>query len=113
MAGDIKEMNDILFDTLRGLKSNSVDPDKARAIVNVSQTILNSAKVLLDHKRLTGSKDNIPLLNEEQSISHVEDKPKTIQHTIASPIKALDQAEEELLDRIAPVARVHKGSRYK
>ena len=64
MKNKIEDLRDHLFETLEALK----DPDKpmeierARAIANVAQVIVNSAKVEVDFIKATGSKgsDFIP-----------------------------------------------------
>lgn len=52
MSNDITELREHLFDTLRGLKSGSVDIDKARAVSDVAKTIIDSAKVEVDFMRV-------------------------------------------------------------
>lgn len=64
MANDIIELNGVLFDTLRKLQANKIDPDQAKAITGVAQTIINSAKVQSDHQKLVG-KDDTPVLFEK------------------------------------------------
>lgn len=55
MNNDITELRMHLFDTLRGLKAGEVDIELAKAVNETAQTIINSAKVEVDHMRLTGS----------------------------------------------------------
>lgn len=50
----IKGLRDIMFDTLRGVKNGSIDIDKAKAINDTAQTIINSAKVEVDFMKVTG-----------------------------------------------------------
>lgn len=54
MANDITELRDHLFDTLKGLKDKSIDLDQAKAIADISQVIINSAKVEVEHLKITG-----------------------------------------------------------
>ncbi|WP_416440413.1 hypothetical protein ACH3O9_11185 [Leeuwenhoekiella sp. A16] len=56
MANDLKELNDILFDTLRGIKDNSVDVKQANAVIGVSNALVNNAKVQLQAMKLSGGK---------------------------------------------------------
>jgi len=53
MANNIEELRSILFDTIREVKRGEIDLDKAKAIENLSQTIINSAKVEVDYMRVT------------------------------------------------------------
>lgn len=51
---DINELRSALFDTLRALRSGAIDIDRASAINDTAQTIINSAKVEIDHMKLVG-----------------------------------------------------------
>lgn len=53
MANNIEELRSILFDTIREVKRGEIDLDKAKSIENLSQTIINSAKVEVDYMRVT------------------------------------------------------------
>lgn len=50
----INGLRNIMFETLRGIKDGSVDIDKAKAINDTAQTIINSAKVEVDFVKATG-----------------------------------------------------------
>lgn len=56
MANDIGALRACLFDALRGLndKENPLDIERARAMSDVAQTLINSMKVELEYQRLTG-----------------------------------------------------------
>lgn len=62
---DIAELRSHLFDTLRGLKNGEMDIDRAKAINDTAQTIINSAKVEVDFVRATGAKGSGFLLPGE------------------------------------------------
>lgn len=53
---DINTLRNHLFSTLNALqdKENPMDIERARAISDVAQTIINTAKVEIDHMKLTG-----------------------------------------------------------
>ena len=54
----MKTINDLratLFDTLEAIKSGTIDLEKAKAINDLGQTIINSAKVEVDHMKVSGS----------------------------------------------------------
>jgi hypothetical protein len=55
-TNNITAVRDVLFDTLRGLgnKDEPMDIDRAKAINEVAQTIINSAKVEVDALRVIG-----------------------------------------------------------
>lgn len=54
---NIDDLRKHLFDTLADLrnKEKPLELDRARAISEVAQTIINSAKVEVDHLRVTGA----------------------------------------------------------
>lgn len=54
----IEDLRASLFDTMRALKDekNPMDIERARAIGDIAQTIINTAKVEVDHARITGGK---------------------------------------------------------
>ncbi|MCL2076059.1 MAG: hypothetical protein FWH15_06425 [Betaproteobacteria bacterium] len=54
MSNDINELREVLFGTLRSLKAGEMEPAQARAINDTAQTIINSAKVEIDHIRAVG-----------------------------------------------------------
>ncbi len=45
---NILDLNDKLFKTLDGLESGAMDAKKAQAVVNVSNAIINNAKLVLE-----------------------------------------------------------------
>jgi len=53
---DITTLRTTLFETLEKLKSGGIEIDKARAINDVAQTIINTAKTEIDFLRVTGGK---------------------------------------------------------
>lgn len=54
MTNDITELRQHLFDTLRGIKDGSMKIESAKAINETAQTIINTAKVEVDHMKLNG-----------------------------------------------------------
>ena len=54
MSNDITELRTHLFDTLRGIKDGSMKLETAQAINQTAQTIINSAKVEVDHIKVAG-----------------------------------------------------------
>ena len=49
---NINELRDTLFETLNGIKSGTIDLEKARAINEVSKTIIDTAKVEVDYLKV-------------------------------------------------------------
>jgi hypothetical protein len=56
MANNINDLRTHLFDALKGLKDGTVDIEKAKAMSDLAQVIVNSAKVEVDYAKATGSK---------------------------------------------------------
>jgi hypothetical protein len=56
MSNSIEDLRTHLFDALRGLKNNTVDVEKAKAMSDVAQTIINSAKVEVEYIKASGAK---------------------------------------------------------
>ncbi len=58
MSNDITDLRGHLFSALRGLtdKDNPMDIERARAVSDIAQTIINSAKVEVDAMRVAGGK---------------------------------------------------------
>jgi hypothetical protein len=53
---DLNGLNEILFDTLRGLQKGDVDEKKATAITNVANSIINNCKTQLTAYKLSKGK---------------------------------------------------------
>jgi hypothetical protein len=49
----IQDLRELLFDTIQGVKNGSVDIDKAKVIGDLSQVMVNTAKVEVDFIRAT------------------------------------------------------------
>jgi len=60
----IENLREVLFFTLEGLrdKTNPMDIERAKAITDVAQTIINSAKVEVDAARVLNTNQQIPFL---------------------------------------------------
>lgn len=53
---DINTLREHLFDVIDGLNSGTVSVEKARAVGETAQTIINSAKVEVELAKATGQK---------------------------------------------------------
>lgn len=51
---NINDLRGTLFETLKGIKDGSIDLEKARAINEVSKTIIDTAKVEVDYLKVNG-----------------------------------------------------------
>lgn len=55
MARNIEALREHLFDALDSLKDGTMDVDRAKAVSDIAQTIINTAKVEVDFMRARGS----------------------------------------------------------
>ena len=53
---NITDLRATLFDTLEAIKAGKLDIDRAKAINEVAQTIINTAKVEVDHLKISGGR---------------------------------------------------------
>lgn len=49
----IQDLREVLFQTIEGVRNNSVELDKARTINELGKTLIDSAKVEVDFLRVT------------------------------------------------------------
>lgn len=64
---NVNDLRDILFQTLKDLRreENPMDIERAEAVSKVAQTIINSAKIEIDHARITGAPNASSFIPEE------------------------------------------------
>jgi uncharacterized protein (UPF0261 family) len=62
---DINTLRQHLFAALEGLKDGSLDLDRAKAIAEMGQTLINSAKVEVDYCRATGAGSGTGFITSE------------------------------------------------
>ena len=48
MNNSFKNLSDILFESIKSVKDGTMKPDQAKAIQELSQTVINGAKVQLE-----------------------------------------------------------------
>ncbi len=61
---NLDEVRDILMDTMRALKAGTLDIERATAIRETGQTLINSAKVEVDFLKVTGSQNETGFITE-------------------------------------------------
>lgn len=81
-ANDVTQLREMLFDTINQLKdpSKPMDLDRAKTIADVAQVIINSAKVEVDHAKITGGIPSTGFL-PEKNVSG-EPRPASYVHKI-------------------------------
>lgn len=55
MSKNINDLRDSMFETLQLLKDKKITVEEAKAMSEIGQTIINSAKVEIDFVKATGS----------------------------------------------------------
>ena len=63
----ITDLRDHLFEALERLKDGEIDIETAKAMSEVSQTIINSAKIEIDFIKATGSTQDSGFIKLNQS----------------------------------------------
>lgn len=76
---DVNTLRALLFDTINQLKDpdKPMEIDRAKTIADVAQVIINSAKVEVDHARITGGIPSTVFLPEK----NVSGQPKSASYT--------------------------------
>jgi hypothetical protein len=54
----IQDLRELLFDTIQGVKNGTIDTDKAKVIGDLSQVMVNTAKVEVDFIKATDGVDS-------------------------------------------------------
>lgn len=54
MSNNVNDLREHLFTALKGLKEGTIDVDRAKAMSEVAQVIINSAKVEVEFAKATG-----------------------------------------------------------
>lgn len=54
MSNNVNDLRAHLFDALKGLKDGTLDIENAKAMSEIAQVIVNSAKVEVDYAKATG-----------------------------------------------------------
>jgi hypothetical protein len=79
-TNDITTVREALFNTLEGLRNKTIDLDHAKAINEVAQTLINSAKAEVDALRVLGGNGTgfIPALldkpEQKPALQNLRDK---------------------------------------
>jgi len=63
---NIDDLRELLFATIEGVKGGTLDIEKAKVIGDLSQVMVNSAKVEVDYAKATGQKGSAFLEKSEE-----------------------------------------------
>jgi hypothetical protein len=62
MSKNLSDLRAALFETLEGVKSGTIDLDKARAINDIGKTLIDSAKVEVQYLEAIGGTGDSPFI---------------------------------------------------
>lgn len=65
---DINELREILFSTIRGVSSGKVKPDTARSVIDLSQMVIETAKVEILFLKETENKNGTGFFDKPSTI---------------------------------------------
>lgn len=73
MKNKIEDLRNHLFLALEKLHDGDIEIERAKAIADVAQTLINSAKVEVDYLRVTGQDSGTGFLEERQRPALIHD----------------------------------------
>ncbi|CAM4091416.1 hypothetical protein BOTU111921_11245 [Bordetella tumbae] len=68
MSRNISDLREAMFDTLADLRAGKITVEQAKAISDVGQVIINSAKVEVDYIRANNGGHESPFLKEKEDL---------------------------------------------
>ncbi len=79
MSHTINDLRATLFDTLQAVKAGTMEIDRAKAISDLSQTIINTAKAEIDYAKATGAHINSSLIDcDRHRTPALPDRPSLV-----------------------------------
>ena len=94
MSKDINTVREALFDTLEKLKNKEIEIEQAKAIQEVSQTLLNSAKLELDFLKHTDKFQSNFFMNSLPE--KTTEEPKQLPEQSEQKKEGIDEVLEEI-----------------
>ena len=65
MSNDITALRDVLFEVLKGVKDGSIDVEKAKAMNDTAQVLVNTAKVEIDYLKAVEARNGTGFIQPE------------------------------------------------
>lgn len=104
----INDLRTVLLDTIQALRDGNIDIEKARAIGDLSQVVVNTAKVEVDMVKAVGGKSKFFLLDEaisepepERELEPRPEKPIKEKQVIQEEVKLFKRPEAKYSNRSA------------
>lgn len=82
-GGNIAALRGHLFEAIRAVRAGTLDLDKARAINELSRTIVETGKLEVDHARATGTLQNSAFIAPEADEMPVNGITGIVRHRLA------------------------------
>lgn len=86
MSNNITELREILFETLRSVKTGDEKAiARAKAVSEVSQTIINTVRLEIDHVKATGQRQTSGFLTDTKTAkqpTRIADMQPSVVHKI-------------------------------
>jgi hypothetical protein len=74
MSNNVNDLREHLFAALKGLKDGTVNIEQAKAMSDVAQVIINSAKVEVDYAKATGATSGTGFLGQLEQLDDEQSK---------------------------------------
>lgn len=74
---DISALREVLFETLNGLKTGKIDVEKAKAINETAQVLVNTAKVEVDYLKTVDARNGTGFISPAAPTSMLTYKGKS------------------------------------
>lgn len=80
MKNKIGDLRDHLFEVIEGLKDKEspMDIDRARAVAEVAKVLIDSAKVEVEHLKVTGAAAGSGFIPEEKPALGTPERPRLV-----------------------------------
>lgn len=81
---NINDLRSVLFETLQAVKNGNMEIDRAKAISDLSQTIINTAKAEIDYAKATGANVNSAFIEQPRLIGTPPAPPSLVSQMAAA-----------------------------
>lgn len=81
---NINDLRAVLFETLQSVKGGMMEIDRAKAISDLSQTIINTAKAEIDYAKATGANVSSAFIEPQRFIGTPPAPPSLVNQMAAA-----------------------------
>lgn len=105
MSKNLNDLNDILFDTLEAVKSGTMSEKQAQTVVNVSNSIINNAKIQLQAYKMTKGKTAMTLLSPNNDPKMQMPESNMNERSVAALEYAREKGYKNIAEAIAVMGK--------